>query len=76
MFSTLKRSIASLDLSSRANRRLATQLASSLLGSIHKAEQHNIDSFHSNFLDSDAFANAELSLDSLNDAIISLLDAY
>jgi hypothetical protein len=65
-----------IDLSSRDKRRKAVALAASLLDRIRAAEQANLDNFPLAFRDSDAFANAELSLDALTDAIVPLGDIY
>jgi len=51
--------INQIDLSSRAKRRKAVNIASSLLERVRFAEEANIDNFPLNFRDSQAFANAE-----------------
>jgi hypothetical protein len=68
--------IDQIDLSSRAKRRKSIQLAIALLERVHAAEQQNVDNFPLNLQNSDAFANAEASLDALFDAIVSLDDIY
>ena len=65
-----------IDLSSRAKRRNAVNLASFLLDRVRIAEEANIDNFPLNFRDSQAFANAEDSWDALIDVISSLYDIY
>jgi hypothetical protein len=68
--------IDQIDLSSRAKRKKSVSLAISLLERVRDAEQQNIDNFPTNLQNSDAFANAESSLDALFDAIVSLDDIY
>ena len=68
--------INQIDLSSRAKRRKAVNIASCLLERVRFAEEANIDNFPLNFRDSQAFANAEDSWDLLIDAISSLYDIY
>jgi len=68
--------INQIDLSSRAKRRKAVDIASLLLERVRFAEEANIDNFPLNFRDSQAFANAEDSWDLLIDAISSLYDIY
>ena len=65
-----------IDLSSRANRKKAVALSIDLLERVHAAEDANIERFPVNLQNSDAFANAECSLDVVTDAIITLGDAY
>ena len=68
--------IDQLDLSSRQKRRYAVSLAIAILERVRSAEDANLDRFPLAFQDSDAFANAESSLDSLIDAIVTLDDCY
>jgi len=68
--------INQINLSSRAKRRKAVDLASRLLDRVRFAEEANIDNFPLNLRDSQAFANAEDSWDLLIDAIASLYDIY
>jgi len=68
--------INQIDLSSRAKRRKAVDLATHLLERIRFAEEANIDNFPLNFRDSQAFYNAEDSWDALIDAIASLYHIY
>ena len=68
--------INQIDLSSRAKRRKAVDLAALLLDRVRIAEETSIDNFPLNFRDSQAFANAEDSWDLLMDAICSLYDIY
>ena len=65
-----------IDLSSRANRRKTVALVIDLLERVRLAEDANIERFPDNLQNSDAFANAEFSLDVITDAIIALGDAY
>jgi hypothetical protein len=66
----------SLDLNSRAKRRRAVNLAISLLTRVRQAEDDNLGRFPENFQQSDAYSNAEFSLDYLIDAIENLSVAY
>jgi len=68
--------INQIDLSSRAKRRKAVDLASRLLERVRFAEEANIDNFPLNLRDSQAFSNAEDSWDALIDVISSLYDIY
>jgi hypothetical protein len=68
--------ISLINVSNRDKRRKAVLLAIDILEHIRVAEQDNIDSFHLNFQDSQHFANAEYSLESVMDAISTLADAY
>jgi ribosomal protein S7 len=68
--------INSINVSTRGKRRKALCIAIKLLEIIRQAEEDNINNFHQNFWNSDAFANADYSLDILTDAICSLVDAY
>jgi hypothetical protein len=65
-----------INVSTRDKRRKAVLLTIDILEHIRVAEQDNIDNFHFNFHDSEHFANAEYSLDSVMDAISTLADAY
>jgi hypothetical protein len=64
------------DVSTRDKRRKAVALVIAVLECIQQAEEDNINNFHHNFQHSDAFANAESSLDIITDAINCLDDAY
>jgi hypothetical protein len=72
----LKQFIDNIDLSTRRKRSNAIQYAVYLLERIRVAEQTNIDNFHPNFHNSDAYFNAEDSLDYIIDSISGLSDAY
>jgi hypothetical protein len=64
------------DLSNRDKRRKAVAFCVALLEHIRDAEDDNIDNLPTNFQDSDAFANAEISYDCICDALNFLIDAY
>ena len=66
----------SFDVSSRSKRRKATALVIGLLELIRAAEEAYICRVPENLQAGDAFANAELSLDAIIDAIAGLADAY
>ena len=66
----------SLDLDSRAKRKRAVNLVISLLTRVKQAEDDNLSHFPENFQNSDAFYNAEGSLDYLIDAIDVLSYTY
>ena len=54
----------------------AVNLAISLLTRVRQAEDDNLERFPENFQESDAFTNAEFSLDYVTDAIENLTYAY
>ena len=67
---------SNLDISSRPKRRRAVSRIISVLELIRSEEEAYRDRIPDNFTASDAFANADISIDLLSDAVISLLDAY
>jgi hypothetical protein len=66
----------SLDVSSRAKRRLAVNFVIGLLEKIRMAEEHNLDRFPVNLQGGDAYAASDYSHDIIIDAIVGLSDAY
>ena len=73
---TTKDLLNSFDVSSRSKRRRAAAFAIDLLDLIRAAEEAYMDRVPENLRAGDAFANAELSLDAIADAIAGLADAY
>jgi len=67
---------ATLDFSTRANRRKAVAVIIGILEKIRIAEESYMDRIPENFQCGDAYAAADYSVDSLIDAIVGLSDAY
>ena len=67
---------ASLDVSTRAKRRKAVGLVIDMLEKIRFAEEVYMERMPINLQNSEAYSNADFSLDSIIDAIIGLSDAY
>jgi len=72
----LKTAIASADLSSRAKRRMATNLAAGLLGRIRDAEAAYLERIPENLRDSVAYDDTDLYIGLLDDAIGAMEDIY
>ena len=67
---------ASLDVSSRDKRRKAVGLVIDILEKIRLAEEVYMERMPVNLQGSEAYADADYSLDNVIDAIIGLSDAY
>ena len=65
-----------LDISSRPKRRRAVSIIISQLSLIRDQEESYRDRIPDNFVDGDAFAAADDSIDLISDAILCLSDAY
>ena len=68
--------IESVDVSTRSKRRQAILFVIALLEHIQIAEEANVDRFPLNLQNSDAYSNAENSIEAIADTIICLMDAY
>lgn len=68
--------IETIDVSTRAKRRLAVAYAIELLAHIRFAEEAAMERTPANLQNGDAYANAECSLEVLDGAICELADAY
>ena len=73
---TAKNILLSADVSTRSKRRQLVSLVICLLDRIRLAEEVNLERFPLSLRDSEAFFNAEESLDAITDAIVGLSDAY
>ena len=73
---TTKDLLALFDVSTRSKRRKATAFIIALLERIRAAEEAYMHRVPQNLQDGEAFANAEISVDFIVDAIATLGDAY
>jgi hypothetical protein len=68
--------IDSMDLSSRRKRRAAVAVAVRILRNVRSAEELSLGRFPENLQGGDAYADAEFSLEVVDDAVEILFDAY
>ncbi|MDR0302937.1 MAG: hypothetical protein LBI04_11595 [Treponema sp.] len=68
--------LASLDLSTRGKRRKTIAFVIDLLEKIRLAEEGYMERMPLNLQDSDAYAAADFSVESISDAVLGLSDAY
>lgn len=73
---TKKEFIWSIDVSTRAKRKLATSLAIELLNYIRNAEEASMERMPLNLWGTEAYENAEESVGAVNEAIGQLIEAY
>ena len=67
---------ASVDISTRPKRRRAVSLIIDELSHIRNEENAYMERIPINLQESDAYADADYSVEQLNDAITTLMDAY
>jgi hypothetical protein len=73
---TFDSAFGAVDITTRPKRRRAVSLIITQLSRIHSAEEAYMERIPMNMQDGEAYAAAEYSVDLLNDAIVTLMDAY